>query len=156
MRLSHRARSSSTEVSGRALTNLECRWWISSHDEGQLSYYTGRGPRAGIVRYAVTDDQAVFVLPEYNQICQYTTGRQITLRVSALTANTFTEVIVTGIGYRAEDEARIAGIIDLPERWPSGVSTHLLCLDLSDLEGWTWCAEPAVMRRTLPLLQVCQ
>ena len=64
---------------------------LSNHDEGRLSYPTGRCPRAVVVCYAVTDDQVVFLLPEYNEICQYAPGRQITMHVSALTTTTFTE-----------------------------------------------------------------
>ena len=132
-----------TEGSSRVLTTVECRSWISNHDEGRLGYQTGRGPRAVVVSYAVTDDQVVSRLPEYNEICQYAPGRPITLRVSALTADTFTEVVVAGIGHLAEDRPRIAETVDLPEHWPAGVSTHLVCLDLTDVVGSTWCAEPA-------------
>ena len=127
-----------TAVSGRTLTKVECRSSISDHDEGRLSYPTGRGPRAVVVSYAVTDDQVVVLLPEYNEICQYAPGRQITMRVSALTTNTFTEVVVTGIGHLDENPACIAGTVDLPEHWPAGVSTHLVCLDLFHLEGSIW------------------
>ena len=130
-------------VSSRVLTTVECRSWISNHDEGRLGYQTGRGPRAVAVSYAVTDEQVVCRLPEYNEICQYAPGRQITMRVSALTADTFTEVVVAGIGHLAENQEGIAETIDLPEQWPTGVSTHLVCLDLADLEGSTWCAEAA-------------
>ena len=130
-------------MSCRVLTNLECRSWISNHDEGRLGYQTGRGPRAVVVSYAVTDDQVVSRVPEYNEIGQYAAGRQITMRVSAVTTDAFTEVVVAGIGHLAEDQARIAETTDLPEEWPTGVSTHLVCLDLADLEGSTWFAEPA-------------
>ena len=60
-----------TEVSCRVLTDMECRSWISNHDEGLLGYQTGRGPRAVVVSYAVTDDQVVSRVPEYNEIGQY-------------------------------------------------------------------------------------
>ena len=132
-----------TDVSSRVLTTVECRSLVGNHDEGRLGYQTGRGPRAVAVIYAVTDDQVVSRVPEYNEICQYAPGRQITRRVSAHTTDTFTEVVVAGIGHLADDQARIAETTDLPEHWPTGVSTHLVCLDLADLEGSTWCAEPA-------------
>ena len=137
------ASESDTEVSSRVLTNVECRSLVSNHDEGRLGYQTGRGPRAVAVSYAVADDQLVSRVPEYNEICQYAPGRQITLRVSALTTDTFTEVVVAGIGHLAEDQARIAETTNLPEHWPTGVSTHLVCLDLADLVGSTCCAGPA-------------
>ena len=103
-----------TEVSCRVLTNLECRSWISNQHEGRLRYETGRGPRAVAVRYAVTDDQVVSRAPEYNEIGQYAPGRPITMRVSALTADTCTEVVVAGIGHLADDQAQIAQTTDLP------------------------------------------
>ncbi len=147
MSRSHRGSSQpDTVVGGRALTNVECRSSISDHDEGRLSYRSGRGPRAVVVSYAVTDDQVVVLLPAYNEICQYAPGRQITMRVTARTTTTFTEVIVTTIGHLAENPACIAGTVDLPEHWPTGVSTHLMCLDLAHLEGSTWHTEPALTR----------
>jgi len=141
----------------RALTNFECRTWMCDHDEGRLGYQTGRGPRAVVVRYVVIDDVVVFVLPEYNEICQYAPGRTITLTVSALTDNdTFTEVVVTGIGHPAENEALLAENIEPPEHWPTSVTTHTVCLDLTRLEGsiWSWRAEPVGIRRTRPLQRV--
>jgi len=130
-------------MSGQTLTKVECRSSISNHDQGRLGYTTGRGPRAVVVSYAVTDDQVVVLLPEYNEICQYAPERQITLCVSGLTSTTFTEVVVTGIGHLAENQAGIAGTVDLPEHWPTGVSTHLMCLDIAHLEGSTRRTEPA-------------
>jgi hypothetical protein len=64
-------------------------------------------------------------------------GRQIAMRVSALTPDdSITEVVVSGIGHRPE--TRLADTVDYPERWPLGVSTHMVCLDLVNLEGSTW------------------
>ena len=106
-----------------------------------MSYQTGRGPRAVVLSYAFTDAAVVFLLPEYNEICQYAPGQQIAMRVSALTPDdNITEVVVTGIGHLPE--ARVADTVDHPEHWPPGVSTHMVCLDLVNLEGSTRRAEP--------------
>jgi hypothetical protein len=43
-----------------------------------------------VVSYAVTDDQVVFRLPEYNDICQYPPGRQIILNLSSVCVSTHT------------------------------------------------------------------
>ena len=120
-------------MSGRAPIDLECRPSVSDHDEGRLSHLTGRGPRA-VVSHASPTTRSSFCA-EYNEICQHAPGRQITMRINALTTTTFTELVVTGIGHLAENRAGIAGPVDLPEHWPAGVSTHLVCLDLADLEG---------------------
>jgi hypothetical protein len=90
-----------------------------------------------VVRYAVTDDQVVFWLPEYNEICQYAPGRQITLTVSYVCASTrtCTEVVVTGVGFVPDHQANLLEAVDLVEEWPPGVSTHLICLDLAVVEG---------------------
>jgi hypothetical protein len=90
-----------------------------------------------VVRYAVTDDQVVFWLTEYNEICQYAPGRQITLNVSSVRAGTRTEVVVTGVGFAPEHDADLLSAVDLVEEWPPGIATHLICLDLAVVEGAT-------------------
>ena len=58
------------------------------------------------------------------------------MRVSALDpGDTITEVVIAGIGHLPE--ARIAPVVDYPEDWPPGISTHLVCLDLVNLVGLT-------------------
>ena len=131
-----------TEGPRRPLTNLECRSWIGGRREGRLGHQTGRGARAVVVNYAVTDGQLLFRLPEYNEICQYAQGRQITMSVCDMSTNdTSTEVVVTGVGYLDDDQARVTDRLDLAEHWPTGVSTHLMCLDLVDVHGSTSCAD---------------
>ena len=138
------SRATWSSLRRRTLTNFECRSWISHHDEGRMSYQTGRGPRAVVLCYAVTDDAVVFLLPEYNEICQYALGRQLAMRVSAVTPDdSITEVVVTGIGHLPE--TRLPDTVDYPEHWPPGVSTHMVCLDLVNLEGSTWQAEPVLV-----------
>jgi hypothetical protein len=88
-----------------------------------------------VVSYAVTDDQVVFRLPEYNEICQYAPGRQITLNVSSVRDGTRTEVMVSGVGFVPEQEADLLSAVDLVEEWPPGIATHLICLDLVVVEG---------------------
>jgi len=122
---------------GGHLTGLECRSWISDRGEGRLVHQTGRGSRAVVVSYAVTDDQVIFRFPEYNEICQYVLGRLVTLHVSGTCSHTRmrTEVAVTGVGHSGASDADLAGAVDLIERWPSGMATHIICLDLNDIEG---------------------
>jgi hypothetical protein len=113
-----------------------------------MSYQTGRGPRAVVLSYAVTGDAIMFLLPEYNEICQYAPGRPIAMRVSALTPDeSITEVVVTGIGHLLE--TGLADTVEYPEHWPLGVSTHTVCLDLVNLEGSTWQAEPVLVYHPL-------
>ena len=121
----------------RQLSRPECRTWLGEHRLGRLGHQTGRGPRAVVVSYAVTDDQVVFRLPEYNEICQYAPGRPITLSVSSVCAGTGTEVVVTGVGFIPEDQGQLLKTVDLVEEWPPGISTHLVCLDLAAAEGST-------------------
>ena len=100
-----------------------------------MGHLTGRGPRAVVVSYAVTDDQVVFRIPEYNEICQYAPGRQITLSVSCGCASTRTEVVVSGVGFVPDHPATLLGAVDLVEEWPPGMATHLVCLDLAVVNG---------------------
>ncbi len=98
------------EIGGQ-LTGPECRAWISERSEGRLGHQTGRGRRTVVVNYAVTDDQVVLRLPEYNEICQYALGRLVTLNVSGTCSNTWlrTEVAVTGVGHFPEERRRPSG-----------------------------------------------
>jgi hypothetical protein len=130
----------------RRLSDTECRSLLGEGSQGRLGHQTGRGPRAAVVRYAVTDDQVVFRLPEYNEICQYAPGRQITLNVSRVCANTRTEVIVTGVGFVPENSADLLASVDLAETWPPGISTYIICLDLAVVEGSTACSRGADSR----------
>ncbi len=78
-------------------------------------------------------------MPEYNEICQYAPGRPITLSVDGGGAGSHsrTEVVVTGVGHIPERQEDLAEAVDLLEDWPPSVSTHLICLDLADIEGDT-------------------
>jgi len=129
------ARSSSHPAPTSRLSGAECRSWLGERRFGRLGHQTGRGPRAVVVSYAVTDDQVVFRLPEYSEICQYAPGRVFSLIVSCVCASTRTEVVVTGVGFVPSHSADLVGSVDLVEAWPPGISTHLICLDLAVVEG---------------------
>ena len=136
MQVSPVARSSPHATpTSRRLSGPECRSWLGGRRRGRLGHLTGRGPRAVVVNYAVTDDQVVFRLPEYNEICQYAPGREITLNVSCVCASSRTEVVVTGVGFVPDQQADLLKCVDLVEEWPAGISTHLICLDLAVVEG---------------------
>ena len=124
------------EIGGQ-LTGPECRAWISERTEGRLGHQTGRGHRAVVVNYAVTDDRVVLRLPEYNEICQYALGRLVTLNVSGTCSNTWlrTEVAITGVGYFPRRDTDLPATVDLGEHWPAGLATHIMCLDLSGIGG---------------------
>lgn len=126
-------------TAARPLSGAECRSWLSEHTQGRLGHQTGRGPRSVVVSYAVTDDQIVVRIPAYNEISQYAPGRQVTLNVGCVSASshTRTEVTVTGIGFIPGHQANLADAVDLPEDWPPGISTQIICLDLAVVEGET-------------------
>ena len=98
----------------RALTATECRRWIQQHHEGRLGYLSGCGPRSVVVSYAVTGDEILMRVPDYNGIAQYAPGSQVTLAVDGLVEPAspskpeIEEVSVTGIAAHAED-VTIAG-----------------------------------------------
>lgn len=120
----------------RRLSSAECRAWLGKGSLGRLGHLTGRGPRSTVVGYALTNDQVVFRLPEYNEICQYAPGRPITLSVSCVAStHARTEVVVTGVGLVPELQKELVEAVDLLEAWPPSVSTHLICLDLAVIEG---------------------
>src|SRR5687768_92399 len=79
----------------RQLTERECRNWRSSHREGRLGYVTGRGPRAVVVNYAMTDEQIVLRLPDYSEIAQYSLGEEVTLEVDGQEPSIGASEIVT-------------------------------------------------------------
>jgi hypothetical protein len=121
----------------RWLTAAECRAWLAERSEGRLGHDTGRGRRAVVVPYAVTDGRLVFRLPEYNEINQYAPGRPITLEVDSACPcpEVHHQVTVTGIGYRPDVEDPPTDAVEPDRVWPPGHASHLLCLDLTDIRG---------------------
>ena len=120
----------------RQLTERECRTWLSSHREGRLGYVTGRGPRAVVVNYAVTDEQIVLRLPDYSEITQYSLGEEVTLEVDGQEPSIGASEIVTvrGRAHRPDDPA-IVSTVDLGESWPAGIRTNVMCVDLTTVQG---------------------
>jgi hypothetical protein len=120
----------------RSLSSRECRTWLGNHHKGRLGYQTGRGPRAVVVNYEVADDQIMFCLPDYSEIPQYALGEQITLEVAGDgPADGRSETVtVAGLAH-SPDRPAVAAATHFDETWPSGVSTHLICLALTELQG---------------------
>ena len=130
--------SRDTEPS-RRLSHGECRDWLSSHREGRLGYQSGRGPQSVVVSYALADEQVVFELADYNDIAHYAPGERITLEVDgpAPAAGQFETVTVTGQAQRASDQdGPTLARSHLDEQWPSGVCTMVICLPMTDIEGY--------------------
>jgi len=134
------AREAATVNSTRGMSYGECRIWLDHHSEGQLGYIGGRGPRSVAVSYAVTDDQILFLIPAYNEITQYVPGKQVTFQVSGESS---------GPAPRYYDTVSVTGTADLPrpqqtsvvrrtnfvELWPADMTTSVICLPMSELEG---------------------
>ena len=73
----------------------------------------------------------VFRLPEYNPVLQYAPGEQVTLAVEESDGDVAESVTVTGTARTVPDDTPL----ELAEDWPAGVSTRLMCLPLTSLEG---------------------
>ncbi len=122
----------------RRLSARECRAWLASHREGRLGYQTGRGPRSVVVRYAITDEQIMFRLPDYNDIVHYVPGERVTLEVEGLHAavGDFDTVLVTGEARLAAHHASVVQATQFEEHWPAGVATSVICLPMTEVEGF--------------------
>jgi len=144
---SRQAHSARETTPSRRLSRGECRDWLSSHHEGRLGYQSGRGPQSVVVCYAVADEQLVFQLPDFNDIVHYAPGERVTLEVDGVHTDVgqFETVTVTGQAQRVpqQDGSAVAGS-HLDEQWPSSLSTTMICLPMTDVEGYQ---VPAVTRR---------
>ena len=124
----------------RGMSYDECRIWLDHNSEGQLGYIGGRGARSVVVSYAVTDDQILFLVPAYNEITQYVPGKQVTFQVGGESngpaSRYYDTVSVTGTAnvQRLEQTpiVRRTSFVDL---WPSDVTTSVICLPMTELEG---------------------
>ena len=117
------------------LSEPECRSWLATHGVGRLAYHSGCGDRAVVVCYALGEDEVVFRLPEYSPVLPYLPGTQITLEVEERTADDQAEAVrVTGTARAADEDARVRRVTPA-ESWPAGVSTHLVCLPMTDVDG---------------------
>ena len=122
----------------RALTATECRHWIQQHHEGRLGYLSGCGPRSVVVSYAVTGDEILMRVPDYNDIAQYAPGARVTLAVdrSAEDTSAIEEVSVTGTaGQGDRNDPGPGGLAPLDESWPAAVKTSVVTLPLEEMKG---------------------
>lgn len=122
----------------RRLSAFECRAWLSSHDEGRLSYQSGRGPRSVVVLYRLADEGIVMRLPDYHDAAHYAPGAEVRLDVE-------------GVGPGGRDAVHVMGRAVLAGRAPMGapddvgadledeastVATSIVCLPISQVEGY--------------------
>ena len=122
----------------RRLSASECRAWLSSHDEGRLSYQSGRGPRSVVVLYRLADEGIVMCLPDYHDAAHYAPGAEVRLDVE-------------GVGPGGRDAVHVMGRAVLAGRAPmrapddigadiddeaSTVATSIVCLPISQVEGY--------------------
>jgi hypothetical protein len=134
-----------TVTAPRRLSTGECRDWLVSHREGRLGYQSGRGPRSVVVSYAVTGDQIMFQLPDYNDIVHYAPGEEIILEVDGTLASRgdFETVSVKGTARLATgQQEQEVDTANFEEHWPTGVSTSVICLPMTDIEGFERNAAP--------------
>ena len=124
----------------RGMSYGECRIWLDHHSEGQLGYNGGRGPRSVVVSYAVTDDQILFLVPAYNEITQYVPGKQVTFQVAGESngpaARYYDTVSVTGTANLPRlEQAPMVRRTNFVELWPPDMTTSVICLPMTKLEG---------------------
>ena len=124
----------------RGMSYGECRIWLDHHCEGQLRYIGGRGPRSVVVSYAVTDDQILFLMPAYNEITQYVPGKQVTFQVAGESSGPapwyYDSVSVTGTAnLPCLAQAAMVRRTNFVELWPPDVTTSVICLPMSEVEG---------------------
>lgn len=122
----------------RRLSTGECHDWLTSHREGRLGYLTGRGPRSVVVSYAITDEQIMLRLPDYNDIVQYAPGERVTFEVDGVHApvGDFETVVVTGEARLAAQHTSEVQQTCFEEQWPAGVATSVICLPMTEIEGF--------------------
>lgn len=122
----------------RRLSPDECRNWLKHHSEGRLRYWSGRGPRGVVVRYALSGDHITFRLPDYNDIVHFAPGEPVTLTVDGTPSPAAGYETVSVVG-----TARLAGVdtpsdadeAQLDETWPPGVATTVIELPLVSVSG---------------------
>ncbi len=119
----------------RALSAPECRSWLSHHREGRLGYLSGRGPRSVVVSYALSGDQIMVRVPDYNDIVHYAPGAEVTLEVDGPTDSIRETVSVTGTAALAGPQARV-GDGALEDVWPDGIQTSVVCVPMTRVQGF--------------------
>lgn len=109
--------------------------------EGRLTYRSGRGARSLVVRYAVTDDQILFLIPAYNEITQYVPGARVTFAIDELDPTVVPQrwgrVKIRGTAYLIGPEQQESSALetDFSESWPQGVKTSIISLPISEVDG---------------------
>jgi hypothetical protein len=122
----------------RRLSQHECRAWLCSHHEGRLGYQSGKGPRSVVVSYAVAEDQILVRVPDYNDIVHYAPGSEVRIDVDGGTPAAHREtVVVTGQAALAEScQKPLIDQAAFQEEWPPDVSTSVICVPLTAIEGF--------------------
>jgi len=131
-------RSSSTQaLAVRRLSPSECRRWLDNHQEGRLAYGSGRGPRSVVVSYTVAEEQIVVRLPDYHEIVHYAPGAVVTFEVEDLTGTVpgLETVSVSGTAALVCGDERLTDV-SFVESWPAGVSTSVVRLPMTAVEGY--------------------
>jgi hypothetical protein len=89
-----------------------------------------------VVRFAVTGDNIVIRLPEYNDAVGYTSDQEVCLTVdgAAPPDGECTTVEIRGRARQADGEVIAPGAAEtLGESWPKGVRLHQIFLPLTDV-----------------------
>ena len=104
--------------------------------EGRLSYHSGRGPRSVVVRFAVANGRVLIRLPDYHEALGYADDQTVSLTADRQPDGGARPEPLTITGTAHVSDSRAPGPVEeaLDERWPAGVSTHLLTLLLSTTE----------------------
>lgn len=130
-------RSPSTRARAvRRLSPGECRHWLANHHVGRLAYTGGRGPRAVVVSYAMTDESIVVRLPDYNEIVHYAPGAVVSFEVEDFTETVSGVESVSVLGTAALVRPSDDLAASLAESWPEGVVTSVICLPMTAVEGY--------------------
>jgi hypothetical protein len=91
-----------------------------------------------VVSYAVAGDQILMRLPDYNDIVHYAPGSEVRIDVDGGTPAAHREtVVVTGKAALAGgDQKPLIDQTAFQEEWPPDVSTSVICLPLTAIEGF--------------------
>ena len=109
------------------------RSWLIENHEGRLGYQTGRGQRSVVVLFAVSDDQILLRLPDYNDIVHYAPGERVTLEVDGpqTSPDHPVTVCVTGTAQLLDaDQLPIPSEDLFEESWPPGIATYVIGLPM--------------------------
>jgi hypothetical protein len=127
--------SSPASLSERRLSVSGCRALLDRHQEGRMSYQSGRGPRSVVVNYALDRDAVLVRLPDYNELLQYSRDAETTLAVDepCTPSGCAATVLVTGTTHSCHPCPTALRALD--EHWPDSVPTTVLRLPLTRVRG---------------------